>query len=213
MEDDSIQKFKEEHALHYQEAVLELISNNTEVLANDILSFIEKPPLDSMDYIRKKVLEVAKKYDTVVDMEEFNKILDCYRDELASCCQEIKDVRIEMLSSKVKSTSDNVVFYKKDFVSLNKKIKDIFKKKIVFCFNHILLENIFSIFPNVIKENHEEIVNEISKYMKTIYQKQLLENFDIKVLVKNTILMNGIKEQTDRYLYTLEHSRLLNQEE
>ena len=37
---------------------------------------------------------------------------------------------------------------------------------------------------------------------------QLLENIDFKILVKDTILINSFKEQSDRYLFTLENSRI-----
>ena len=38
----------------------------------------------------------------------------------------------------------------------------------------------------------------------------MLENIDIKILVKDTTLINGAKEQAERYLFTLNNSRLLN---
>jgi hypothetical protein len=31
---------------------------------------------------------------------------------------------------------------------------------------------------------------------------------DIKILVKDTTLINGVKEQSERYIFTLENSRL-----
>ena len=58
-----------------------------------------------------------------------------------------------------------------------------------------------------IKDN---IISNISKYVKGSYQRQLLENFDIKVLIKNTTLINSIKEQNERYLFTINNSRILN---
>ena len=51
-------------------------------------------------------------------------------------------------------------------------------------------------------------MDDISKYVKGNYQKQLMENFDIKILVKDTTLINGTKEQGERYLFTLNHSHL-----
>ena len=66
-----------------------------------------------------------------------------------------------------------------------------------------------------VKNEDEDIdaaVKEIEKYFgsKGIYQKTLMENVDFKLLVKNTILINGIKEQTERYTFTLNNSRILN---
>ena len=49
----------------------------------------------------------------------------------------------------------------------------------------------------------------MTKYLKKNYLSQLLENIDIKILVKDTTLINSTKEQSERYLFTLNNSRLL----
>ena len=38
----------------------------------------------------------------------------------------------------------------------------------------------------------------------------LLDNVDFKILVKDTTLANGVKEQGERHLFTLNNSRILN---
>ena len=53
-------------------------------------------------------------------------------------------------------------------------------------------------------------VKEESNFLKKLYLKQLLDSFDIKLLVKDTTLINSVKEQGDRYIFTLKNSRLLN---
>ena len=57
----------------------------------------------------------------------------------------------------------------------------------------------------------KKIVDDITKFVNGTYQRQLLENSDIKILVKDTTLINGVKEQSERYLFTLENSRLFNE--
>ena len=65
------------------------------------------------------------------------------------------------------------------------------------------------------KKVEESIVNKVTKeatdYLKKNYQRQLLENVDIKILVKDTTLINNVKEQTERYIFALNNSRLLNE--
>ena len=70
------------------------------------------------------------------------------------------------------------------------------------------MENIFINDTN--EDIRSKIVSEVSKYVKGSYQKQLLDNIDFKILVKDTTLINGTKEQSERYLFTLNNSRLLN---
>ena len=56
----------------------------------------------------------------------------------------------------------------------------------------------------------KRIITDVTKYINNNYLKQLLENIDFKILVKDTILTNSIKEQGERYLFTLENSRLFD---
>ena len=53
-----------------------------------------------------------------------------------------------------------------------------------------------------------KITDEIVKFVKGAYQRQLLENVDFKMLVKDTTLVNGTKEHGERYLFTLNNSRI-----
>ena len=64
---------------------------------------------------------------------------------------------------------------------------------------------------NIEESTKSKVIEDITKYIKGNYQKQLLENFDIKIMVKDTTLMNGTKEQGERYLFALNNSRLLNE--
>lgn len=92
---DSIDKFKKQHLNNYKNAVIELIKNNTRVLfENDINSLIVKPPLDSMDVIKVKFLDIAKKYKIILDTNELTSILDNYRDNLIKCLNKLKKDQI-----------------------------------------------------------------------------------------------------------------------
>ena len=56
----------------------------------------------------------------------------------------------------------------------------------------------------------KKIISEVTKFVNGSYQRQLLESIDFKVLVKDTILINGTKEQNERYLFTLNNSRIFS---
>ena len=59
---DTLEEFKKQHLENYRQAIMEIIRNNTDVLVNeDIMSLLRKPPLDSMDLIKSKYLDLAKK--------------------------------------------------------------------------------------------------------------------------------------------------------
>ena len=217
MDDVSIDELKKQHIDSYKTAITDNIINNTSVLVDeDIMSLIRKPPLDSMDLIRVKFLDLAKKNGIVINIDVLSKLLDNYRDNLSKCCVELKDIRIKELKSIADSfplDSGNTIikFNKKDFVNLNKTIKKIIKDYLISSYNDCVLNKVNSIFIGDVDSNvKDNIINNVTKYIKGSYQKQLLENLDIKVLVKDTTLINVVKEQSDRYLFTMNNSRIFN---
>ena len=212
-----MEELKKQHLDTYKRAIVDNIKNNTKSLVyDDIKPLFEKPPLDSMDLIKNKLLGLAKKNKIVLNTEELDKILDKYRFSLSLCLKKIESLRVDVLVKKLDDFSFNedddiIVFYKKDFISINKDIKKIIKEQMSLSLNDVILSKINKIFSNDIDDDViEQIVSEITKYVNGGYQKQLLESLEIKVLVKDTTLINGIKEQADHYLFTLHNSRLLN---
>ena len=216
MEEEQIKEFKKQHIKTYKNAIIENIKNNTKSLVNDdIKSLIVKPPLDSMDSIKNKFLSVAKKDKIVLNTEELSKILDDYRKCLNKVLVDIEKERISVLSKKVEeysfdSSDDVVVFYKKDFININKFIKKTVKNQLLIALE-IVNKKIYKVFSKDVEDSvKDKFTQEVVKYLKSNYQKQLLDNLDIKVLVKDTTLINGIKESTDHYVFTLNNSKLLN---
>ena len=61
------------------------------------------------------------------------------------------------------------------------------------------------------REKTEKISELFLKYMKTTYQKQLLDSIDIKQMVKDRTLINGINEQKERYLFTKTNSHIFKE--
>lgn len=217
MEDETIKKLKEQHIDNYRNAILENIKNNTNVLVDeDIMSLTRKPPLDSMDLIKSKFLALAKKNKIILDTGELDKILDDYRKYNKKCFDKIKDIRLSELSNKVTKTkldksNDVIKINKKDFTSINKQIKKLIKEQLKESFEKKISKNVDKVFVKDTSDDvKSKITSEITKYVNGSYQKQLLESVDIKILVKDTTLINGTKEQSERYLFTLNNSRLLN---
>lgn len=217
MDEEMKLEFKKQHIETYKNAVRENILNNTNVLVDeDIMSLLKKPPLDSMDFIKCKFLDLAKKNKIVLNTEELSKILDNYRKYLLKCLTDIKKLRVDSLTEiigKVDFSKDNDVIKVKrgDFNNINKDIKKSINTYLSDGLDKQILKNIKNIFKDDVEETAKnKIVTDITKYIKGAYHKQLIENLDMKILVKDTTLINTVKETTDRYLFTLSNSRLLN---
>ncbi len=211
---DALEKFKLQHFKTYKNAIIDHIKNNTNVLTDeDITSLLGKPPLDSMDAIKSRFLSLAKKNKIILDTESLSSMLDEYRDTLLKCVKKIKKVRSEDLIKKVDAYSDTdcdvvIKLLKKDFSDVNKKIKKILKDQFEVATKKLDKQyvNVFS--EDVSDDIKNKIITDISKFVSKTYEKQLLENIDIKILIKDTTLINLVKEQTERYLFTLNNSRL-----
>ena len=217
MNEKDIAKFREQHMTNYRNALIEITRNNTNVLVNqDITSLLQKPPLDSMDLLKSKALDLSKRNKIVIDIEKFDKLLDSYRRNVLKCCDEICSIRNDELEKiihkeKLDKNMDIIKFNKKDFININKRIRKLIKDSINDGFNQYILKSIHSIFTSDTSADIiEKFISEYTKFGRGNYQKQLFENFDIKILVKDTTLINSIKEQGERYLFTLNHSKLLN---
>lgn len=209
---------KKQHEDTYRKAILDNIKNNTDVLVDqDIVSLLKKPPLDSMDLIRTKFLDLAKKNKIVLNTEELGVLLENYREYVLGCCDEIKNIRVVALTNvvekeKLNKSHDTIKINKSDFIKINKKIKKLLKEKLIDGSRVYIIDKIDKVFKDdVDSEVKTKIIEDISKFIDGRYQKQIMESVDIKILVKDTTLMNGTKEQGERYLFTLDHSRLLNE--
>lgn len=209
---ENIEQLKIQQFNTYKSAIIETIKNNTNVLTNeDLMSLLKKPPLDSMDSIKSRFLGLAKKNKIILNTESLSMILDSYREDLVKCVPKITKRRNDYLLSIVQKYNDSgsiIKLLKKDFNALNKDIRKLFKDNLDKS-NTSLIDKFDTVFSNDIEDNvKEKIVNDVSKFVKGSYERQLLENVDIKILVKDTTLINLVKEQTERHLFTLENSHL-----
>ena len=159
---------------------------------------------------------MQKKNKIILNTEILDRILNSFREDTVKCCVGLKMMRIDKLSEKINEfnfDNDNSIIKinKKDFLEINKIIKKEIKEQLNLSLNSEIInkmDDVFFVEDNFLDK--EKIKNEISKFISGNYQKQLLENVDFKILVKDTTLMNGIKEQSERYLFTLNNSRLFN---
>ena len=74
----------------------------------DIKILLKTPPLDSMDLIKAKMLDLAKKNKLILDTNELSKILNCYRKEILKCSAEIKKIRLGCLIKKIEQYEQNL---------------------------------------------------------------------------------------------------------
>lgn len=219
MNEDSIEKFREKHFENYKNAVMETLKNNTKVLfEDDIYSLLQKPPLDSMDVIKCKFLDLAKRHKVIIKADSLDKILDGYRKNVISFLPSWKKIRIDELSKIIinfvqKKETDVIKFNKKDFIPLNRALKKQMKQDITDAVNKKIVKYVNQLFTDDVDDKLKDVMsNEMNKFVQTNYIKQLLESIDFKVIVKDTTLINGVREQGERFVFTRMNSYLLNED-
>ena len=208
---------KKQHIKNYKNMALQMIlNNNNSLFDEDIMSLIKKPPLDSMDLIKAKLISILKKEKIILNTEEYNKRIDNYRNDMNNICNKNKEYRLKYYNDIVNSfTFDNnretIKILKKDTNSLNKEIRRSFKDNITKSITKNFDKNFSDLFNNIENDKDiDDIYKKFFKYLNSTYIKQLLENIDIKILVKDTILINSFKEEGEKYLYTLNNSHLFD---
>ena len=215
---DTLDELKKQHLENYKKAIIELIKNNTKVLyEDDINSLIKKPPLDSMDIIKTTFLDLAKKNGIVLNTDNLTAIIDDYREQLVNFNNDLKQERINYLVGIVSKYElvndlDVIKFNKKDFVEINKLLKKKTKTEYANIINKKIVNNVNNVFTNEVPENiRNKVISDLEKFLMVKYHKQLLESIDFKVLVKDTTLINLIREQGERYIFTKKNSYIFKE--
>ena len=214
---ETVQDFRQQNLDNYKKAVMEVLKNNSKTLVDeDIGSLIKKPPLDSMDVIKCKFLSIAKKYEIVLNTENLDSLINEYREDLLTKIDPMKKDRVEEFKRvvdnfKPKTNTSTIKFSKKDFLMFNKEQKKNLKKNIDDSIDKKIVNNVNNIFTkNTDQTIINSINNDIDKFLNKTYKKNLLEDVDIKILVKDTTLINSVKEQGERYIFTKNSSYLLD---
>lgn len=218
MKEETVEEFRKKHFENYKNAVMETLKNNTTVLfEDDIYSLLKKPPLDSMDLIKCKFLDLAKRHKIIIRSDVLDEILEEYRVNIISFLPSWKKIRIDELSKIIssftpKKESDVIKFNKKDFTPLNRKLKKEMKEDLTSVIDKKIVKFVNQLFTSDVDEKiKDDMSSEMIKYVQSNYIKQLLESVDFKIIVKDTTLINGVREQGERFLFTKMNSYLLNE--
>jgi len=202
-----------QHQENYKNIILDIINNNTNTLVKeDLMSLVVRPPLDSMDVIKTKFISLAKKNKIILDIGKLEVILDDYRYNISKDYLKIIEFRVKNLEKLMKKTNvsegEEYKFLKKELNVIDKHIKDKIKIKLNECTDKYLISSIKELLNNVTDNVYNKFSSEMIKYINKEYTKNILESIDVKLLVKDTTLINSVKESGDRFKLTL--NSLLN---
>lgn len=193
-------------------AGLELATNNTNsLIEDDIINGVIEVPLEAMDTVKQRVLNIAKHNNLILNSDKFNEVLISYKDDLKKEFRNIFKKRIKLIEDNYSKFDDDkpmdlVKNLKKDLVKFNKEAKKEEKQVLT----SLVKEKIISNLDLIVKDDNTTFKKDATKFLQTTYVKQILETVDMKILVKDTILLNSLKEQIERFVFTMENSHLFD---
>ena len=193
-------------------AGLELATNNTNsLIEDDIINGVIEVPLEAMDTVKQRVLNIAKNNSLVLDSDKFNEVLISYKDDLKKEFRNIFKRRIDIIKDNYSNMNDDkplelVKNLKKELVKFNKETKKEEKQVLMKLVKNNLVNNL----DLIVKNDNATFKKDATKFLQTTYVKQILETVDMKILVKDTILLNSLKEQIERFVFTMENSHLFD---
>ena len=184
----------DQHLKIYLNSLEELINNNTYSLINDdLLPLFMRPPLEAMDVIKQKLLSLGKDYKLILNTQAVDNYVERYRFSMQKKVKTLENLRKKYLKKHIKS--------------LSKKSKDGTLKLFIENMN-FLIKHISDFYQS--DKIPDRLLKYITKYLKITYPKDLMETIDMKIIVKNTTLINGINEQTERLIFTQKNSHLFD---
>ena len=193
-------------------AGLELATNNTNsLIEDDIINGVIEVPLEAMDTVKQRVLNIAKHNNIILNSDKFNEVLTCYKEELKKQFRNIFKKRIKLIEDNYSKFDDDkpmdlVKNLNKDLVKFNKEVKKEEKQVLT----SLVKEKLVSNLDLIVKDDNTTFKKDATKFLQTTYVKQILETVDMKILVKDTILLNSLKEQIERFVFTMENSHLFD---
>lgn len=193
-------------------AGLELATNNTNsLIEDDIINGVIEVPLEAMDTVKQRILNIAKHNNLILNSDKFNEVLISYKEELKKQFRNIFKKRIKLIEDNYSKFDDDkpmdlVKNLKKELVKFNKEAKKEEKQVLT----SLVKEKIISNLDLIVKDDNTTFKKDATKFLQTTYVKQILETVDMKILVKDTILLNSLKEQIERFVFTMENSHLFD---
>ena len=193
-------------------AVVELATNNTNsLIEDDIINGVIEVPLEAMDTLKQRVLNIAKHNNLILNSDKFNEILTNYKADLKKEFRNIFKRRIDIIKDNYAKMDDDkpldlVKNLKKELVKFNKDAKKEGKQVLT----GLVKENFVSNLDLIVNDSNANFRKDTMKFLQTTYIKQILEIIDMKILVKDTILLNSLKEQIERFVFTKENSHLFD---
>ena len=193
-------------------AGVELATNNTNsLIEDDIIHGVIEVPLEAMDTVKQRVLNIAKHNNLILNSDKFNEVLTSYKEELKKEFRNIFKKRIKLIEDNYSKFDDDkpmdlVKNLKKELVKFNKEAKKEEKQILT----SLVKEKLVSNLDLIVKDDNTTFKKDATKFLQTTYVKQILETVDMKILVKDTILLNSLKEQIERFVFTMENSHLFD---
>lgn len=216
---EKLEDFEKQHKQNYYDAVVDTIHDNTEKLVKEeLLPLFQDPPLASMDTLKSTILKYAKAEKIVLSLEQLQAIIHRFRDQMMQEVMMLGTVREESLHPFVEHALLEEK-QKKEVISASqlKQTREVLMDQIKTELEYHLQEGLIPFVPQLLDENKNQSFNEndafltmVSEYLTYRYPSYMVKKIEDKMIFKDHTLMSRLMEHAERYQFTQEHSRLLD---
>ena len=216
-----MEDLERQHKENYRKAIYDTIDDNTDkLIQEDSVPLFKEPPLASMDVLKSKILEKAKEEKIILSTEQLDKVIHDFRSKMLVEVLKIGDYRRDGLHNCMENVIEKEEFEEDQienlFQDVREKMRSLFEKKLEYSLQEDVIPNLSTLFQSTKNNTPDSIDNfliSVSKYLTYRYPEQLIDAFVDKILLKDQILLNRLKEHNERYCFTKTHSHLLNNDQ
>ena len=149
-------------------AGVELATNNTNsLIEDDIINGVIEVPLEAMDTVKQRVLNIAKHNNLILNSDKFNEVLISYKDDLKKEFRNIFKKRIKLIEDNYSKFDDDkpmdlVKNLNKDLVKFNKEAKKEEKQVLT----SLVKEKLVSNLDLIVKDDNTTFKKDATKFLQ-----------------------------------------------
>lgn len=217
---DGFEKYQKQHLKNYHDALVDTIHDNTrKLIEEDLIPLFKKPPLDSMDVLKIKILSNAKDAGVILSIQTLDTMIEHYRTQMITYICDVGSLRENKIEKSVNQKfiekKEKEELLSTDFSDFKEEAKIKFGENFISYIKENFVPNLNELLDKT--KNMDEVANDLfitntCDYLNNRYTENLLQTLDNKITLKDNILVNRLNEHRSRFEFTNEHSRLLEYE-
>lgn len=202
-----------QHFNNYRAAIIDTIEDNSKLFIEDVLPLFQEPPLSSMDQLKSKILEEAKRKKMVLPYEQIDTIVQEFRTDMVKEVTSVGTFRKEQYKKWAEDIKEDTSLTREEMQifcgKVQNEVDNLFKERLKTSIDNDL-SKIEKVVDNTSRQEESmEMCKDLTNFFSGRYSDNLMKSFHSKLVLKDQTLSSRLIEHDERYRFTKEHSHLL----